>query len=347
MAIWNALTSVGGNLLGGFLQNNYLSDAQQAQMDFAAAEAQKNRDFQLEMWNKTNEYNTAAKQRSRLEDAGLNPYLMLDGGSAGVASSPSGAQASSPGIPSYQNPLVGASDALLKYQDLEKTRAETKGIEIDNQTRAIENMERIKNLTSDTENKQEDTNKKRAEKEKTWFERGLLEIENYVNSGTADSRIESGVARAAIDTEMVSQTRQVTAGIILDNATKDINLSFLPQEIQARIKNIWASTAHQLAGASLANSQANYTRWEDWWYHNPNGVRAHEINNTFWNTQNIKNQILRLPANARKVAEIGLQREQLLNDKIQSEIDKNNHSIFQGYWDRVNNSINTIANLRR
>lgn len=55
--------------------------------EFNAAEAEKARQFQLDMWNRTNEYNSASGQRSRLEEAGLNPYLMMNGGSAGAAQS--------------------------------------------------------------------------------------------------------------------------------------------------------------------------------------------------------------------------------------------------------------------
>ena len=49
--------------------------------------AMQQRDFQENMWNKENEYNTASAQRQRLEEAGLNPYLMMNGGSAGTAQS--------------------------------------------------------------------------------------------------------------------------------------------------------------------------------------------------------------------------------------------------------------------
>lgn len=41
-----------------------------------------------------NQYNTASAQRQRLEDAGLNPYLMMNGGSAGIANSNAPAPAS-------------------------------------------------------------------------------------------------------------------------------------------------------------------------------------------------------------------------------------------------------------
>lgn len=56
---------------------------------------QKQMDYNTDMWNKTNEYNSASSQRQRLEDAGLNPSLMMNGGSAGVAQG-----ASSPSLPS-------------------------------------------------------------------------------------------------------------------------------------------------------------------------------------------------------------------------------------------------------
>ena len=60
--------------------------------------AMQQRDFQEKMWNKENEYNSASAQRQRLEEAGLNPYLMMSGGSAGVAQSAgTGASASSAG----------------------------------------------------------------------------------------------------------------------------------------------------------------------------------------------------------------------------------------------------------
>lgn len=55
--------------------------------EFNAAEAQKSRDYMTEMWNKTNEYNSPSAMRQRLSEAGYNPYLGLNSGAAGSASS--------------------------------------------------------------------------------------------------------------------------------------------------------------------------------------------------------------------------------------------------------------------
>ena len=44
-------------------------------------------DYNTDMWIKQNEYNTPLAQRERLEQAGLNPYLMLNGSNTGTAAS--------------------------------------------------------------------------------------------------------------------------------------------------------------------------------------------------------------------------------------------------------------------
>ena len=65
----------------------------------------------IDMWNMENDYNTATNQRKRLEDAGLNPYLMMNGGSAGTAGSISSATPTPTVTPTMQgatlqNPVV-------------------------------------------------------------------------------------------------------------------------------------------------------------------------------------------------------------------------------------------------
>ena len=52
-----------------------------------------------DMYNAQNEYNSASAQRERLEAAGLNPYMMMSGGSAGVAQ---GSTVGASGAPSAQ-----------------------------------------------------------------------------------------------------------------------------------------------------------------------------------------------------------------------------------------------------
>ena len=86
--------SAGSNLLGnmfGFANNRNTNktNLKIAQMnnEFNERMLQKQIDYNTEMWNKENEYNTASAQRQRIEAAGLNPNLMMNGGNAGTASS--------------------------------------------------------------------------------------------------------------------------------------------------------------------------------------------------------------------------------------------------------------------
>lgn len=60
---------------------------------FNSEQAQLQRDYNTQMWQRENAYNTASAQRQRLEAAGLNPYTIMSGGSAGVATGGSGSTA--------------------------------------------------------------------------------------------------------------------------------------------------------------------------------------------------------------------------------------------------------------
>lgn len=81
------IASAVGNVVSTNKTNKANMAINQMNNEFNAAEANKARQFQLDMWNRENEYNSASSQRQRLSEAGLNPYLMMNGGNAGVASS--------------------------------------------------------------------------------------------------------------------------------------------------------------------------------------------------------------------------------------------------------------------
>lgn len=98
--------------------------------DFNAREAQKARDFQLDMWNKENEYNKASSQRQRLEDAGYNPYM--NDAQAGTASGMSGTSAATaagaspqvPYAPDFQSVGVNLASALKMMSEKKQTDIE-------------------------------------------------------------------------------------------------------------------------------------------------------------------------------------------------------------------------------
>ena len=91
-----------GSLVGGLFGKKGSDNAAKIQYKIAQETnannykiAQENNAFNERMIDKMNEYNSAVNQRKRLEEAGLNPYLMLDGGSAGTATTAPTADTSS------------------------------------------------------------------------------------------------------------------------------------------------------------------------------------------------------------------------------------------------------------
>lgn len=87
-----ALIAGAGSLIGGLFGG--VGSAKAAKYQLQAARetnqmnyqiAQENNAFNQRMWEKQNAYNSPVEQRRRLEQAGLNPNLMMNGGSAGTA----------------------------------------------------------------------------------------------------------------------------------------------------------------------------------------------------------------------------------------------------------------------
>lgn len=98
--------------------------------DFNAREAQKARDFQLAMWDRENQYNSASSQRKRLEEAGYNPYMSdaqagsATGLSGTSAASAAGAASQIPYTPDFQSVGVNLASALKMMSEKKQTDIE-------------------------------------------------------------------------------------------------------------------------------------------------------------------------------------------------------------------------------
>lgn len=126
-----------GSVVSGAIGAKTTSDANKANLkinqmnnDFNAREAQKARDFQLDMWNRENEYNTASSQRKRLEEAGYNPYMSdaQAGTAAGMsgtsAATAAGASSQIPYTPDFQSVGVNLASALKMMSEKKQTDIE-------------------------------------------------------------------------------------------------------------------------------------------------------------------------------------------------------------------------------
>ena len=106
--------SLVGNLLGTSSSNSKNMQINKMNNEFNAREAEKARQYQTEMWNKANEWNSPKNVRKRLQDAGYNPYLGLDSSNVGTAGSAGSSSPASAASPIQNNPLQfdGIQNAL-------------------------------------------------------------------------------------------------------------------------------------------------------------------------------------------------------------------------------------------
>lgn len=118
---------------------------------------QKQMDYNTDMWNKQNEYNSAENQAQRYRDAGLNPTMMMQGQSAGIAQSAQGVNTPS-ATPVQVQPnrydfsQVGQSiQYMLDYKlaqqknmaDVNLLQEQAKGFQIENQYKAQDLLSKI------------------------------------------------------------------------------------------------------------------------------------------------------------------------------------------------------------
>ena len=126
-----------GSIISGAIGAKSTSDTNKTNLkinqmnnDFNAREAQKARDFQLDMWNKENEYNSASSQRKRREEAGYNPYMgdaqagTATGMSGTSAATAAGAAPQVPYTPDFQSVGVNLASALKMMSEKKQTDIE-------------------------------------------------------------------------------------------------------------------------------------------------------------------------------------------------------------------------------
>lgn len=216
-----------------------------------------NKAYQTEMWNKQNEYNDPSAQRARLEAAGLNPYMLMNGGSAGVAGSVSGTQGSAPsgsapGAQGVQPPtatpysadysgvmqgLGHAIDTIMSHSDRNVKNAQAENLRIEGKYIASKALAQI--LKDRTEAK---TKKAR------------LALDKLVASFDNDLK----ASQVAVNSENIAQTRAQTKLLVTENLMREQELSFLPKSQKMQLALMTADLALKRSQGKLTNWQAKH-----------------------------------------------------------------------------------------
>lgn len=214
---------------------------------FNAEEARKQRAHEQSMFDQTNEYNSAAQQRLRLQQAGLNPYLMMSGGSAGTASSNTGSSAASaanpvpmsaPHVQAPQFDYGSITSGLANVMGALNSLGDFKLKDIDSQTRGRTNLAAIQELTSRAQLNAGDTN---------WFNASQKARRYGLDNGGVWSKIQLETNRQGLDNLRYQGTlMQADFSLrLLDGQAKSILNKYLDSQQQADLA-VRSATMFQL-----------------------------------------------------------------------------------------------------
>lgn len=216
-----------------------------------------NKAYQTEMWNKQNEYNDPSAQRARLEAAGLNPYMMMNGGSAGVAGSVSGTQGSvpsgsAPGAQGVQPPtatpysadysgvmqgLGDAIDTIMSHSDRSVKNAQAENLRIEGKYIASKALAQI--LKDRTEAKTKEAR---------------LALDQLVASFDNDLK----ASQVAVNNENIAQTRAQTKLLVTENLMREQELSFLPKSQKMQLALATADIALKRSQGYLSSVKVQH-----------------------------------------------------------------------------------------
>ncbi|MBL6433800.1 MAG: hypothetical protein JNG52_05830 [Muribaculaceae bacterium] len=261
----SSVMDMASNAIGSLINGRIQRKTMREQNAFNAQEAQKNRDYQTEMWHKQNAYNTPLAQRQRLKEAGLNPYMMLNGGSTGNAqSTPQGSQAQGAGLPNApfsfgDKPFAALGDSLSQYLH-DKRQSD---LALDMQAKALA-WERDKQQNEfNFEQPYQDEKVNNLRKENDWFDRKMrqqldlwdaqrayYDNDRHVSHLMATLRLPQEVASIIADIDLKKTQNALN---LLSIKEKEILLKFLPEQLVVQIALMVSQGRYYDAQSALAD----------------------------------------------------------------------------------------------
>lgn len=234
-------------------QWKFYNDSKQNAWDLVANQQQ----FQTDMWNKNNEYNSASSQRERLEAAGLNPYMMMNGGSAGTAQAMSGSAGAAPsgGAPSGQGVtpptatsysadysgitagLGRAIDLLSSMPDRKVKEAQADNLRIEGKYIAGKAMAQILQMKTEAKTKEA----------RLALDRLIADFDNNLK-----------VSNMAVNEQNNAESKARTQLAVTENLFRQKQLDFLPQQQKIELAQAAADIAFKRSAGYLNNVKAQH-----------------------------------------------------------------------------------------
>lgn len=241
-----AIISGAGSLIGGLFGGVGSVKAAKYQLQAARETnqmnyqiAQENNAFNQRMWEKQNAYNSPVEQRRRLEQAGLNPNLMMSGGSAGIAESAPTADTSgvqqvpdigstiAGGYQQFGNSLSNAASQIagmvynngLQQANVSKAQAEAQSVSQDARYKELQNQFAASQFLADLREKQY---------------RGLISKQDYYYlRDSMQDRLDAVKFQNTLTGSQSSYYNQMAGLVDVQRKISQTNLDWLPREKQA------------------------------------------------------------------------------------------------------------------
>lgn len=258
-----------GSLFGGLFGASGSSKAAKYQLQAARETnrmnyliAQENNAFNQRMWEKQNAYNSPVEQRRRLEEAGLNPNLMLNGGSAGTAeTAPTADTSGVQQVPDIGSTIASGYNQLgsslsnaasqiaglvfnndLQEANVAKTKSEAENSDLQNQYDVLRNQFAASQFLADLREKQY---------------RGLISKSDYeyLRSSMQD-RLDSVKFQNTLSGSQASYYNQMSGLIDVQRQIEQTNLDWLPREKQAGLASTLQNVRTMVSQMHLNYAQA-------------------------------------------------------------------------------------------
>lgn len=244
------------------MNNEWSEKMMQKQMDYNTAQWQREAAFSekqaadanaftKEMWNASNEYNSAKNQAARLRAAGLNPAIVMSGNNAGIAQGASGAQASTPSGNSVGLPSPTSAKMQPFTPDFSGIgQAAFQGLQM--QLMTEKNSAEINNL-----NAQADVARARAAADNAWTYERLKETKvgrQFLEStfGTRVAQVNADYQNTIRNGRMMQAQTQLA---VSNDLLKQKELAIFDAERATGVANTIANTLLQLNQGKLTKQQ--------------------------------------------------------------------------------------------
>ena len=238
-----AAISAGAGLLGSLFGANKQDKNAQAQ-----------RDWQEKMYLMDRDYNTAANQRKRWEEAGLNPNLLMNGSAGSVSGSVPSTGMSTSGETLAQGINAAGSSAarmIAQQMDINAQKnirdAETRKAEEEadytgqmTESQRMQNMYLLQNLQAMTKN----LNLKNI----------YQELENQYARDSLNARVDLVTSQNQALANRAYLDAMNAALVDTQNRIAKVNLAWLPYEKQAGLANVIAQSALFTAQRGMAQA---------------------------------------------------------------------------------------------